>query len=209
MSRWKPAILRFIRRAATIVSLICFLGAATLCVRSRWLVDSMSVSFERNPPRGWRWVNIELVSIGNKLIVDSDIAFVVDHSRRDPNLGARAEYHSRRFTQRDSELRDAPRWWNRLGFSFEGFTVGPDLPQPLAIQYAVGFPHWVPLLIFAGLPFFWLRSIWKPHGQKRVGLCVTCGYDLRASTDRCPECGTEIARGMGNLPMHSAAQRHA
>ena len=71
------------------------------------------------------------------------------------------------------------REWNAPGFLY-------------AIRWQVIFPHWMLLVPFAALPAlrlllrrFLTRDV--PHQRNR---CRRCGYDLRATPDRCPECGT-------------------
>jgi hypothetical protein len=46
-----------------------------------------------------------------------------------------------------------------------------------------------PTLLFALAPLAWLRRFARQRAAKRAGHCQGCGYDLRASPQRCPECG--------------------
>ena len=52
----------------------------------------------------------------------------------------------------------------------------------------VSVPHWSLAVTFATIGGLMLRS--QRPAKRRAGYCTTCGYDLRASKDRCPECGT-------------------
>ncbi len=70
---------------------------------------------------------------------------------------------------------------NWAGFkSTVGLPLIPDWPAFLAsvLLYAV--------LTFASATAWRSARSWR---RRRRGHCVGCGYDLRGSTDRCPECG--------------------
>jgi hypothetical protein len=53
------------------------------------------------------------------------------------------------------------------------------------------FPHWALLLACSAPPLALMIAGRVARGRQRAGHCPHCGYDLRASPDRCPECGTQ------------------
>jgi hypothetical protein len=55
------------------------------------------------------------------------------------------------------------------------------------------FPMWALAALFAIAPSFWLTGVYRRQRRAALrrgqGKCQGCGYDLRASPQRCPECG--------------------
>lgn len=84
-----------------------------------------------------------------------------------------------------------------LNHGLEDTTLGFSAPHTKVIGRPVywtqySFPFWVLAGLLAIRQFMRIRRIDQIENAKRQGLCESCGYDLRATTDRCPECGMAV-----------------
>ena len=53
-------------------------------------------------------------------------------------------------------------------------------------------PYWALAAATGFVPATWLPWFARRFLRRKRGLCIRCGYDLRASSDRCPECGAAV-----------------
>jgi hypothetical protein len=60
----------------------------------------------------------------------------------------------------------------------------PHLP----VAQLIFIPHWFVCTLCLAMPLLWLRLRLKTSTNGGI-TCSKCGYDLRATPDRCPECG--------------------
>lgn len=114
-------------------------------------------------------------------------------------------------------MRSAPRPYDasidrptRTYFNLAGFRLSYDediIPKPILIKRktTLSVPYWAVealcLLMMARL----VRRALIRFRRKRSGRCLACGYDLRASRERCPECGWE--KGAGARDQENPAMR--
>jgi len=79
-------------------------------------------------------------------------------------------------------------YWEHGGFAWSQRSSSRDL-----IVTGVA-PFWGVTLAAGAQPLGWfvLRLLARVRHRRKqsAGFCPTCGYDLRATPDRCPECGT-------------------
>ena len=164
---------RWLFNIAASLSLALCLATATLWVRSHWVTDD--VLYTR--PNQWA------IGLGTK---QGQVTFCVIESRA-PG-GFRGGKDGFRYTNRTS-------WVGSRSFlpgvvktiDVAGFERS-ELLGPARMRWWTT-PLWSVALLTVVAPAVWS---WRWHRRRVRGrgkLCSSCGYDLRATPDRCPECG--------------------
>ena len=161
------------------VSAVVFLLSAALSLRARWAMDQLFIS---SP------------AAGNKPVVIRNRIYALTaewDSSQKPWVPTRV-WHDRRLRS------DAYSRFNRArsDFAVPGF------------QFVYGeaqAAHWLISVITLPLPVLALFR-WVYRSKRYAGgQCAACGYDLRASSGRCPECGALVPTG-STTPIDSSAK---
>jgi hypothetical protein len=184
------------RRLLTILcalSLLLFVAVVVLWLRSYWRDDRLSRRSWRD--NATRYLNIEVRTYPGRAYFAC--------------LRSRQELPARHHTAKPVEWlwlsfpvnqADGSSWRYRYWFSFyEARHYQPrdgDRGWSESRLYTVTCPYWTFAVLLAALPAWtFAAASRRKHRERRrhVGLCPSCNYDLRATPDRCPECGAAPA----------------
>ena len=184
----RTAILAFV--TLTVLSASLALSAAALWARSVWVMDS--VYLERF---GYGW---QATSVRGQLIIVRRPATwktkLVHRGAYSLAKGGQVFTSVALDKNEGTKLKVGPFFWGSL-----------DASLPPAARFMdmrgwkwMGIPHAAIIVPFSILPALLIIRLGRQRRRRLRGQCRHCGYDLRASPERCPECGagvTGISRG--------------
>ena len=170
------------------LSLLLCVAVAALWLRSHWYSDVLTVwtgkgSIAVGSTYGDLWLersNFHGTS-PSFAVASFPIGSPPDSQRR--SLSRMASYRFGRFIIA-ADSRPA----KNVGLDPAVASQGLQLPTGLLVRDWINVPVWAVFVLaaIASVPGFW------PYLRRRdrvKGHCPSCGYDLRATPDRCPECG--------------------
>jgi hypothetical protein len=187
---------RILLNAATAVSLVLGVATAALWVRSYRYLDYVGY----DAPVGRTGTSILTVNSapGRLELVLMRCGFPAEARARYVELRSAGNPNAR-FSAGVQRYRDEPWLYPVAGDPFWDawfqYSASQDDNPPLelpGVRYSttrVTAPHGFLALLFLGLPTLALGRRVLGARRHAHGLCRSCGYDLRATPDRCPECG--------------------
>jgi len=183
---------RWLFNIAAILSLLLLLATCFLWVRGHWRMDMLSNNSAAQPGDP---DSIRVTTLSSTI---NQVNFI-----RSGSDGPGGPWGSYGVTAGDGcwHLVTIGASWHvfdeysfsHLGFAWGSYGHAFSKANPLKqdFQWFVWIPNWFLAILFSVAPVLWLRSHWNAQRRYRLAhnLCLTCGYDLRASPEICPECG--------------------
>jgi hypothetical protein len=166
------------------LSLLLFVAVCVLWVRSYWVAGDLSLNVVRHPTPDLR--------VGRAYHIRfscGEVRLAYWHDRGHPSL-IQGKNPLLYWYSRPAEVfwRDERSKLARIGFHSHGNNMA--LPSGLDVfNRFVTVPAWLPAFLLALLPCAWVTSHVRRNRRLVGGHCPSCGYDLRATPERCPECG--------------------
>jgi hypothetical protein len=177
-----------------VLALLLCVAVVSLWIRSHWVSDD--VAFIENKierPHDHGELSREFNFQSGAGVVKLSVSEIENRHRPDdvmPTRPRRQFGHSTRRPASPPPLESSTlgrRWrWGYVGAgdeAFRGSQVSTD-------ERYVVLPYWLVLCALSPSLCFSFLSWNRGKRRKRLGLCRHCGYDLRATPGRCPECGT-------------------
>jgi hypothetical protein len=175
-----------LRRLPIVAAWLLFLGIGVLWCRSWWTSDILQWS-DANPGPDTEDAGEDIGLATSKLSISAERGEVTLYRIRGGQVLAFPGFAH--LTLRASG-RQALAIYVPLYLSL-GKTLDPGFSSSGRID-VIRVKYWF-LMLLAGIVPGWTVFRWQRRRQRRRnGRCVECGYDLRATADRCPECNTPI-----------------
>jgi hypothetical protein len=162
LPRYHAGVLRRLFTLLSALSLLLCVATCALWVRGFWFVDGVTRGNDRK--------ELGVVSLDGTFSIYREAYFQITYP--DPLVN---RYSVKIHTSPEF------RWGH---FKFERQSR-PDVGKLVSIS----FPCWFLAVLSFALPS-WRAAIMIRDRKRIAGHCRSCGYDLRATPERCPECGT-------------------
>ena len=200
-TRW-ISFIRFLFTGACILSGVLSLASLIFGIRSVWIHDLPQIAYRWYPEpllHRMRWLSIRSTHARLEFGVvrnDYDLRYPRDISSAGGEPNYVSEFLEKNpggfvWTYYTSSVKDQ----SEIPKSLVGF----ELSHKNSVNgtrhdeywHAI-VPSWFAVIVFGLLPGFRLWTWNRQRKRKRDNLCLKCGYDLRESPDRCPECGAAV-----------------
>jgi hypothetical protein len=177
----RVAMWRWLIYALSVLCLILVVGTVALWVRSYWVRDSLGYTVEAP------YAFTSISTAPGEIVFIRTNAWALGIMSKEPPKG----WHRTTSQYASMPAQFAPKEFPVFSVRFVWQRVAPPFGGEPGLIIAL--PTWVPFLLLSIVAVVPAVRPWRRHRRRKRGLCEKCGYDLRASPERCPECGTPRA----------------